>query len=178
MDKDTPTSEDQQAPQNQTGADLNPLQQELEETKRKLEEMTVISQRALADLQNFKRRNEEEKAAFTTFANAALFNELIPVIESASRALEHKTKNEEWIKGSEQTLKLLIQTSEKLGLTQVPVDGPFDPTMHEALMTAPGAQDTILEVLEKGYMLKDKVIKMARVKVGNGQKESPKETTQ
>ena len=150
------------------------LQKELEEANKRAEEMTVISQRALADLQNFKRRSEEEKIAFTTYANAALFNELIPVIDNASRALEHENKDEEWKKGAEQTLKQLVQTTEKLGLNPVPTDGPFDPTMHEALLTGPGEKDKVTEVLEKGYMLGDKVIKMARVKVGNGEKENAK----
>lgn len=149
--------------------DLGALEQELNQTRKKLEEMTAISQRALADLQNYKRRVEEEKTSFTAFANAALFAELIPVIDNASRALEHENKDAEWAKGVEQTLQQLISTTEKLGLKPVPVDGPFDPAMHEALLTAPGPADQILEVLEKGYMLEGRVIKPARVKVGSGE---------
>lgn len=159
----TPPQDDQQE------VDLDTIQQELEQTKQKLEEMTVISQRALADLQNFKRRTEEERSQFVTMANAGLFKELLPVLESASRALELEQKDDEWIKGAEQTLAHLLQTTEKMGLTPIATDGEFDPEKHEALLTGPGPDGQIVEVLEKGYMLGDKVIKPARVKVGNGQ---------
>lgn len=150
-------------------SDLSALEQELQQTQQKLEEMTAMSQRALADLQNFKRRTEEEKGKFVEGANAILFMELLPTLDSASRALEHENKDAEWAKGVEQTLTQLLSVCEKMGLKTIPTDGPFDPTMHEALLTAAGPQDTILEVLEKGFMLGDKVLKPARVKVGDGQ---------
>lgn len=174
-----PTPQDQQAnpqaadtqpePPQDASSDLSALEQDLQQTQQKLDEMTAVSQRALADLQNFKRRTEEERSTFIQGANAALFMELLPVLDSASRALEHKNKDAEWAKGVEQSLTQLLSACEKMGLKTIPTDGPFDPTMHEALLTAPGPQDTILEVLEKGFMLGDKVIKPARVKVGNGQ---------
>ncbi|MBU0668093.1 nucleotide exchange factor GrpE [Patescibacteria group bacterium] len=154
--------------------DLDNLQKELEQTKQKLDEMTAISQRALADLQNFKRRNEEEKAVFIAFANAALFTELLPSIENIHRTLDHETKDEEWIKGAEQTMKQILQICEKAGLNEIPakIGDSFDPNIHEALLTAPGPKDQILEVLEKGYTLENRVIKPARVKVGNGEPET------
>ena len=147
------------------------LQIELEQTKQKLEEMTTISQRSLADLQNFKRRNEEEKATFIAFANAALFTELLPAIDNIHRTLTHETKDEEWIKGEEQTMKQILQICQKTGLNEIPaqVGEPFDPTKHEALLTAPGPKDQILEILENGYMLETRIIKPTRVKVGNGE---------
>lgn len=164
-----PEPQEQPQAQDNGSADLDALQQELEQTQQKLEEMTAISQRALADLQNFKRRTEEEKGAFIQNANAALFMELLPALESASRAMEHENKDAEWAKGVEQVLTQLISSCEKMGLTTIPTDIPFDPTIHEALLTGPGPKDTIIEVLEKGYKLGEKVIKPARVKVGNGE---------
>ncbi|HLG25908.1 MAG TPA: nucleotide exchange factor GrpE [Candidatus Gracilibacteria bacterium] len=157
----TPLSSDQ---------DLNQLQQELEQSQTRLQEMTNISQRALADLQNYKRRAEEEKAGFVTFANAALFSELLPAIQNIDRALTHEPKDAEWIKGTEQSMKQLQQITEKMGLKPIPTIGEkFNPLMHEALLTAPGEKDKILEELEKGYMLGERVLKPARVKVGNGE---------
>jgi molecular chaperone GrpE len=151
--------------------DFKKLEQEFKDTQQKLEEMTGISQRALADLQNYRRRVEEEKGAFIQFANAALFAELLPSIENIHRSLEHEPRDEDWVKGVEQTMKQIVQSCDKLGLKAMetaPGD-PFDPNSQEALMTAPGEKDTILEVMEKGYMLGDKVLKPARVKVGNGE---------
>ncbi|MBD3328436.1 nucleotide exchange factor GrpE [Candidatus Peregrinibacteria bacterium] len=170
------TDKDQTTQNNdQPETDLNKLEEELNQTKQKLDEMTAISQRALADLQNFKRRTEEEKANFITFANIALLQELLPAIDNMHRTLEHETKDQEWIAGAEQTMKQTLQILGKIGLSTVPtLNETFDPTKHEALLTGPGEKDKIIEELEKGYTLNDKVIKMARVKVGNGEQETEK----
>lgn len=148
----------------------------LKETKKKLDEMTAISQQALADLQNYKRRIEEEKGEFVAFANAALLTELLPSIDSINKALDHKNKDADWAKGVEHTLNQLILSLGRMGLKAIPTKGQkFDPSLHEALLMAPGEKDIILEELEKGYTLNKKVLKHSRVKVGNGEK-SKKET--
>lgn len=169
--KPVQTKEDPQDQSQAQDDDLTNIEAELQQTKSKLEEMTGISMRALADLQNYKRRMEEEKSTFITFANAALFQELLPSLINIQRTLNHETKDEEWIKGAEQTMKQIIQSCEKAGLSQMQLKpgDPFDPNLHEALMTAPGEKDQILEVLEPGFMLGEKVLKQARVKVGNGE---------
>ena len=151
--------------------DPEDLQKELTNTRQKLQEMTGITQRALADLQNYRRRVEEEKAAFIEFANAALFAELLPAIENIKRTIDHETKDEEWIKGATATMAQITTMCEKHGLKTIPSKpgDQFDPTLHEALLTAPGPKDQILEVLENGYMLGERVLKQVRVKVGNGE---------
>lgn len=165
-----PQNQQTQAEQNQD-ADFDNLQKELEQTQQKLEEMTDISKHALADLQNYKRRVEEEKSAFIEFANASLFTELLPAIENIKRTLDHETKDEEWIKGASSTMNQILTLCEKHGLTPIPVKpgDQFDHTTQEALLTAPGPKDEVLEVLENGYMLGERVLKPARVKVGNGE---------
>lgn len=148
------------------------IRQELEQSKAQLEQLTVISQQALADLQNYKRRTEEEKSAFICFANAELIKMLIPAIDNIHRALLHEPKDTEWTKGAEQTMRQLIEALNKIGLTQMETNGQkFDPNLHEALLTAPGEKDIVLQELEKGYNFKDKVIKRARVTVGDGEKQ-------
>lgn len=143
---------------------------EVEKLKKELEEMTDLSKRALADLQNYKRRSEEEKMAFIKFANAAFVQDLLPSIENIYRALEHENKDAEWAKGVEQTLKQLTQTLEKTGLKVMETTGQtFDPNLHEALLVAPGEKDKIIAELEKGYTFNGKVIKQAKVQVGNGE---------
>lgn len=150
--------------------DLTALQQELDETQNKLKEMTNITQHALADLQNFRRRAEEERAGYVAYANANLLNELLPVLENINKALAHEPKDAEWIKGATQIFQQFQQTLEKQGLKPIQAAGKkFNPTVHEALMTAPGEKDLIVEEFEKGYLLGDKVLKRSRVKVGNGE---------
>lgn len=159
---------------NQTSAttqdDYASLKTELEQTQNKLQEMMTISQHALADLQNFRRRSEEEKTNFIQYANADLMLDLLPVIDNMHRAFNHEPKDENWIKGVEQTMKQLTQVLEKRNLKAIDTTNQkFDPTLHEALLVGPGEKDLILAELEKGYMLGEKVIKRARVKVGNGE---------
>lgn len=151
-------------------ADYQKLKTELEETQAKLQDMVVISQRALADLQNFRRRAEEDKANFVQYANAELILDLLPIIDNSYRALSHEPKDADWAKGVEQILRQLTQIIEKKNVKVIPTEGQkFDPNMHEALLVGPGEKDIVTAELEKGYLLGDRVIKRARVKVGNGE---------
>jgi molecular chaperone GrpE len=169
----TPPKDNQTKQGDQAAAgdgDLAQIKSELEQTQAKLTEMMNISQRALADLQNFKRRSEEEKASFIMYSNAELILALVPALNSANLALKHEPKDAEWAKGVEQALKQMASALEARGLRIINTAGQkFDPKIHEALMMAPGEKDLILEELEQGYMLGEKVIKPARVKVGNGE---------
>jgi molecular chaperone GrpE len=165
---DDKTTAGQQASQ-QDDKDLTTLQSELEQTQAKLNEMMNISKHALADLQNYKKRTEEEKAAFVTFANAEMLSAILPSLGNFERALTHEPKDAEWAKGIEQIYNQLKGELEKRGLKAIEAKGQkFDPRIHEALLTAPGEKDLVLEELEKGWMLGERVIKPARVKVGDG----------
>ena len=160
---------DDTQPQDQTQDPPNPLEEELKD-------MTKIAQHALADLQNFRRRAEEERAGYVTYANADLLTALLPSLENINKALSHEPKDAEWIKGAKTTMKQLLQTLEQKGLKAIPASAgeKFDPNVHEALMVATGPKDEILEEFEKGYTLGEKVLKRSRVKVGNGQQEAKK----
>ena len=147
-----------------------PHEKEIEKLKRELEEMTDLSRRALADLQNFKRRSEEEKTAFIKFANAAMIQEFLPSIDNIYRSLEHESRDLDWTKGVEHTLRQFIQSLEKAGIEVIETKGRlFDPNLHEALLVAPGEKDKIISELEKGYTFNGRVIKQAKVQVGNGE---------
>lgn len=154
---------DDTQPQDQTQDPSAALQEELKS-------MTSIAQRALADLQNFKRRAEEERASYIHYANAELLIDLLPTVENMNKALAHEPKDAEWAKGAQTIMQLLLQALEKRGLKAIPaLDQPFDPKIHDALMVGPGPKDQIIEEFEKGYMLGEKVLKRSRVKVGNGE---------
>ncbi len=169
-DKDQSTAASGAAAANNGDADLNTLKQELEDTQSKLKEMTTITQHALADLQNFRRRADEERAGYVAYANADLMNELLPVLENINKALAHEPKDAEWIKGATQIFLQFQQSLQKRGLTPIEAkDKPFDPKIHEALMVGPGPKDQVVEEYEKGYTLGDKVLKRSRVRVGNGE---------
>lgn len=167
----TAQQNDGASPQIFTEEEFEKLKKELEETQKKLHEMTTITQHALADLQNFHRRSEEDKKNWVLYANAELLLELLPAIDNMNRALIHEPKDAGWTKGIEQTMRQFWQILEKRNLKIIETkDQKFDPKIHEALMTGPGEKDIVLEEFEKGYMLGEKVLKPARVSVGNGEK--------
>lgn len=144
-----------------------------DELLEQIQELTNVTKRALADLENFRRRSEQEKAEFARFANAKLFSELLPVLDNFERAMKHTPedlKNNEWVKGITHIEKQLLETLQKLGLKKMPlaVGEKLDPARHEALLEGPGEKGAVVEELEAGYLLHNRVLKPARVKVGKG----------
>jgi molecular chaperone GrpE len=173
---DTATNANESAATGSTNASTaadnsqSPSGDELAALKEELAQMTRITQHALADLQNFRRRADEERANYVAYANAALLTELLPVLENMNKALAHEPKDAEWIKGAEATMKQFQTTLAKHDLQPIEaLNRPFDPKIHEALMVGPGPKDQVIDEYEKGYMLGDKVLKRTRVRVGNGE---------
>lgn len=144
-----------------------------DEAQKKILELTEMSKRALADLANYKKRVEEERTTFAKFANLSLVLELLPVLDNLKRAVSQLPKEleeNEWVKGIRNIEKQLEDVIQKQGVTEMqdPTGQPFNPHLHEAVLQASGAKDTVLEVLDKGYIFGDKVIRPAKVKVGQG----------
>jgi molecular chaperone GrpE len=140
----------------------------------KIEELTNQLARAMADLQNYKRRSEEEKVSFVKFANAELLKIILPLLDNLDRSVTHlpeDLKGNEWTKGMLHIHEDLLKTFEKIGLKKIKTVGEkLDPKKHEALLAGPGEKDMVTEEFEAGYYLLDETIKPAKVKVGNGSK--------
>ncbi len=154
-------------------ADEEKLRQDLEQAQQKIQELTEMGKRALADLANYKKRVEEERAGFSKFAALSVILEILPVLDNFHLALAHmppELQESEWVKGILGIEKQLSETIKKQGIEEMPsaVGQHFDPHKHEAVLQGPGEKDTVIEELNKGYMLGDKVIRPAKVKVGNG----------
>ncbi|MDH5597324.1 MAG: nucleotide exchange factor GrpE [Candidatus Peregrinibacteria bacterium] len=136
------------------------------------EELKNQLARALADLQNYKRRSEEERGSFVKFANAELLKALIPTFDNFDRSAAHlpeDLKGNDWAKGVMIVHENLMTTLEKLGVSKIDTIGQkLDPKRHEALMAGPGEKDIITEEFEAGYSFQDETIKVAKVKVGDG----------
>lgn len=157
---------------NPLAARILELEQQLNEASQKAEEMTTTAQRALADLQNFKRRTEDERSRFAQFACATVVRELLPHLDNFQRAFEHAPESDEWSDSIKNIYQQLFKSLESQGLKKIETTSQqFDPNLHEALLQGPGKKDMIIEELEPGYMLGEQVIKPSRVKVGNGEKE-------
>lgn len=129
--------------------------------------------RASAELENYKKRIDKEKAEYLKYANESLIKELLPIVDDLERAIEHargkKTASEALTEGVEMVLKNLTDCLAKLGLTSIKtVDERFDPNLHEAVIVKEHPEkeeNTILSCLRKGYVLKGRVIRPAMVEV-------------
>lgn len=128
--------------------------------------------RAQADLENYRKRSDEEKQSFMKFAHSDVLLQILPVLDNFKRAAEHvpdETNLRNWVTGIKAIEKQFEQIMNNNGVTQIPVTigAPFDPTMHEALMSEESEQepDTITGEIEPGYMLHGRVLRAAKVKV-------------
>jgi molecular chaperone GrpE len=127
--------------------------------------------RKSADFDNLKRRTEKDKADYFKFALADTFHDLLGVLDNFERALAHRgdASSEDFQAGIDMIARQLGESLRKYGLTEVPALGlAFDPNVHEAVVkeeTADSSPGTVLEVFQKGYMLNDRLLRPARVKV-------------
>ncbi len=145
---------------------------EFEKMREELNQMTEHAKRTMADLQNLRRRQEEERGQIIKMATADLIRDIIPILDNLERAKAHIPEDaEEWAKGIKMSIDQLHKVVLDAGLVPIEaLDQPFDPALHEAIAQGPGPKDTVLEELEKGYMLGEQVIRHSKVKVGNGEK--------
>ena len=140
--------------------------------QQKAEEYLNNWKRVQADYLNLKRRIENEKKEIIVLANIDLVLQIIPVLDNFHRAFKHipqEYKNSDWVVGIKHLEKQLEDVLNNEGFERIPTIGQeFNPQFHEALISESkkGVKNgTILEELEVGYKLKDKVIKAAKVKV-------------
>ena len=159
--------------------DIEALKQALAEEKEKAEGYLANWQRAQADFINYKRRSEQEKEEIGKFANALLMLNLLPVLDDLERAFDSippRLAKLTWVDGIRLIERKLQASLEAQGLSPIKALGePFDPKLHEAAMHAKGKEGIVIEELQKGYKLQDRVIRPAMVVVGNGEEEEKKE---
>ena len=126
-------------------------------------------QRLAAEFDNFRKRSAREAAATIERANERLVKELLPVLDDLGRALEAAAEHEEakLEEGVRLVHRSLADLLAKEGLAEIETDGKFDPHVHEALLSQPSEADegSVIEVLQKGYRLGDRVLRPARVVV-------------
>lgn len=134
-----------------------------------------MAARAQADLQNAKVRLEREAADIRAFAQQGLVEKLLPTVDNFQRAFTHlpeELQSNEWVQGVQAVEKQLIADLKSAGLETVPaLDQPVDPSLHEVLQMAPGPKDTVIQVLEHGYVFNGKILRPAKVIVGNGEQQ-------
>ena len=124
-------------------------------------------QRVAADFDNFRKRAAREQAETVTRANERLVKELLPVLDDLGRALEAAAEHEEakLEEGVRLVHRSLVSLLEREGLASIDTDGRFDPHVHEALLSQPSEleEGSVLQVIQPGYRLGDRVLRPARV---------------
>ncbi|CAM4322639.1 co-chaperone GrpE [Paenibacillus sp. oral taxon 786 str. D14] len=145
---------------------------ELEKLRAENEEFQQRLLRAQADFDNFRRRTVKEKEELGKYASAKLITELLPVIDNFERALNTTgdiSDAASYVKGVEMIFRQLEGVLKAEGLTPMEAEGqPFNPEFHQAIMQVESEEHEegiVVEVVQKGYMLKDKVLRPAMVKV-------------
>lgn len=132
--------------------------------------------RALADLENYRRRVQREMEEDRKYAALPMLKSLLPAFDGFDRALQAASvsKNtDELIKGIKMTVKQLETALNGFGAKFIPAVGlPFDPNMHEAISQVPSAEHppmTVLHDVERGYMLHDRVVRPSKVIVAKAE---------
>ncbi|MDO6704692.1 nucleotide exchange factor GrpE [Photobacterium sp. 1_MG-2023] len=154
-------------------ARIEELEAALAESEAKVRDQQDSVLRARADVENMRRRSEQEIDKARKFALEKFAGELLPVIDNMERALEVADKSDETIKpmveGVELTLKTMTDTVEKFGLKAInPLGETFNPEFHQAMSmqeSAEHAPNTVMMVLQKGYELNGRVVRPAMVMV-------------
>ena len=149
----------------------DPLLTELESLKNQVAQQEDKFLRLAAEYDNYRRRTAKEKESIWSEAKADAAVAFLPVYDNLERALKQETADEAYKKGVEMTMNQLKEVFSKLGITEIDALGkPFDPNLHNAIMHVEDesfGENTVAEVFQAGFMLGEKVIRFAMVKVAN-----------
>ena len=134
--------------------------------------------RLAAEFENYRKRVAREQQALSARAAERLVGELLPIVDDLERALEAAEEHEEakLEEGVRLVQRQLAAVLEREGLAEIETDGKFDPHVHEALLSQPSSdqsEGTVIEVLQKGYRLGDRVLRPARVVVAASAAQPP-----
>lgn len=160
-----------------------PVQDELAQLRAERDEFREISLRKVAELENFRRRTEQERQELIVHANFKLLQKLLPVLDDLQRAVESgkaslekagaekSSESKALLDGVELVLNKTVQTFADVGVTPMEViNTEFDANLHEALMQMPSEapEGQIVQEAQRGYLLGGKVLRHARVIVSSG----------
>jgi len=154
--------------------DIEKIKEKLKKLEKENIDMKNSLLRERADFINYKKRVDTEKFSLKFIYESSIVLNLIPIYEAMIRAVENlkkSDKNNEWIKGSVSIFKMLKKLFDDMKIKRFGKKGDkFDANLHDAMTHEKGKKDTIIQVFEHGYTMNDKVIKPAKVSVGNGEK--------
>jgi molecular chaperone GrpE len=148
--------------------ELEALERRLAEAEAQRDEYLALAQRVQADFDNYRKRAAREQERLVAHAHERVVRELLPILDDLERALDAAERHEEaqlveGVRLVEQALRTVLA---KEGLVEIEAEGAFDPHVHEAVLTEKrdGAEPgSVLEVVQRGYRLGDRVVRPVRV---------------
>ncbi len=150
---------------------IQKLKEKLKICQKEKEEYLAGWQRERADFINYKREEEKRLEEKAEFFKKKLLLEILSIldnIERAEKGLPQELENNSWVKGMLGIKKQIEEVLKKEGIEEMRVSGDFNPEFCEAVEMVEGEEGKIMEVLQKGYLLNQKLLRPARVKVGKG----------
>lgn len=171
MENDNNINNNREQEENKRDLDV----ENLSDIKEQSEKYLANWQRAEADFINYKKRSEQERREISKNTSAILIFSLLPVLDDFNRALASMPKKTEfraWAEGVHLIERKLFSILEAQGLSKMDVVGqPFDPNYHDAVSYIEGDEEKVIQELQSGYMLGDRVLRPAMVVVGKGKEE-------
>jgi molecular chaperone GrpE len=165
-------TEDRFEPEVSEFAEAQDDQDPVADLTRQRDEYLDALQRLKAEFDNYRKRVARDQQELAARAHERLVKELVPVLDDLERALEAASQHEEakLEEGVALVHRSLADLLAREGLAEVPTDGRFDPHLQEALLSQPSEADegTVIQVLQKGYLLGDRVLRPARVVISSG----------
>ena len=140
-------------------------------SKKEHDELRDMLQRLNAEFQNYRKRTDEEKSKFIKLSNEELIKKIIPILDNFELALKHKEADSEFKQGMNLIYTQLLEVLEQEGLQRIPCAGKFNPELHEAVMVEEVDNENnnengiILQELQKGYTLNNRVLRSSKVKI-------------
>lgn len=148
------------------------LEAELKQSKDLANEYFAHLQRLQAEFDNYRKRTQKEKEETVRYAAERIVEAMLPILDNLERAINSTKANQDFIafsQGVEMISKMMQNTLAKEGLTVIEAVGqPFDPKLHDAVLQVESEEypgNTVMEELQKGYYLKEKVLRPSMVKV-------------
>ena len=177
-----PESEEQETARTSFN-EVQRLTRSLEQKSREAEEAGENYLRMAADFENYRKRMQRDVADFRKYANEQMALELLSVVDHLGFALKHARETGEAAQGLQQGVELVYKqlkdTLEKFGVKSFAAEGePFDPAKHEAMMqvvTEDAPENTVVQVLQEGYLYYEKVLRHAKVGVAKKPDEADQE---
>jgi molecular chaperone GrpE len=155
--------------------EMNLMQKELNEAEVQTQVAIDKMMRLAADFDNYKKRNAKEYENIRKYAAENIIKELIPIVDNFERAIESATESKDFnsfIEGVKLILNQMLNLLDKEGVTRIKAVGEvFDPNVHEAVMHIASdeyPENVIIQELQKGYILRDKLVRPSMVAVSKG----------